>query len=239
MKDMEDKERKNNLNEIFGTFYNFETAIYRVDPSHNIPIIRTSNGSNEELINFWESENNYFDRKRYVLVKLIEGKSSIRKFRELSDNRRWEKASYILRFSTHNTHLGIVGEIMEELQEKASCKLCLCQNNHANPVIIAKNNTYHDYATVEGAGFMDVNRKKKKLIIYERSRSFTISYDYQKKYYLGMTGHEFAAKILSVCMPENWKIIVVNNNTESRFIEGNEKIPNPPRIKKNISPNVE
>jgi hypothetical protein len=140
----------------------------------------------------------------------------------------WEKASYIVRFSRSHTHLGIAGMIMEELQEKIpGCKPCLHQSGHGEPATIAKTDKFGDYATVVGAGFVKIDPDKKEVVLYGRSRAFTVKYDSQIKYHLGMTGHEFVAKILQSELPNGWNITVINNDAEASISDEREIMPNP------------
>lgn len=235
-----------NISKIFGVFEDFEQVVERVNPSHDLPIVdfslkESGDGWKDQL---WSHKSQTL---RYILVKLVEKRLDRDDIfggenpftdevippmenppKTVVEGKHWEKASYIIRFSSGYTHLGIAGSIMEALKEKIpKCKLCLRQSGHGEPATIAMTEKLYNYATVVGAGFVKINSDKKEMIFYGRSRAFTVRYDSQVKYYLGMTGHEFVAKILRSELPKGWNIIVINNDVEASVTDGYETIPNP------------
>ena len=230
------------LSKIFEVFENFETVTERTNSKHDIPTTNLDEDIYKRIIRIEGGQT-----LRYILVKLVEERFKSHKIfggaNPFTDKqtppmenppktavirKNWEKASYLVRFSNSNTHLGIAGSVMETLEEKVpTCKLCLHQSGHGEPAIIAKTDNIYDYATVIGAGFAHFNPDKNEILLYGRSRSFTVNYEFQVKYYLGMTGHEFVAKILQSELPEWRNIIIVNNDAESSVEKGCEYCPSP------------
>jgi hypothetical protein len=219
------------LNKIFGTFEDYETVIERCNPSH----LSIANFSyDREPYEAWEKEL-FFGRNqylRYILIKLVEKRLRRNQIFESQDpktaviGKDWERASYIVRFSFEYTHLGIAGAAMKELTDKVSgVKLRLQQSGHGEPAIIAKIDKIYDYATVVGAGFVKIDTGEKQVTLFGRSRSFTVSYDHQIKYYLGMTSHEFVAKILKAELPKGWEAVTANNKLEVEITDEREVIP--------------
>lgn len=245
-----------NFTEVFGAFENFKKVILRCNPRY-LSIVNFSPEKESDDIWKSELLGKE-QTLRYVLVQLIEerlgsfqifgGKDPYASFaallirgddikdeppmknppRNAVKGKGWEKASYIVRFSSDNTHLGIAGSIMEKLAEKVpNCTLCLEQSGHGEPAKIVKTTQFYDYATVVGAGFAKVDPEKKRLILYGRSRAFTINYKSQIVSYLGMTGHEFVALMLQSELPEGWSIDVINNDVEVSITDEREIIPSP------------
>lgn len=230
------------LKKVFGSFQNFEKVIERSNPCCDVPIVNLGKEDYKER-----------DVKRYVLVKLVEDQlESVQIFggkdpyagifddeeriippmenppKTAVKGKRWEKASYIVRFSRGYTHLGIAGTIMAELREKVpACTPCLHQSGHGEPATIAKTDKFNDYATVVGAGFAKIDPDKKTMVLYGRSRAFTVKYNSQVKYHLGITGHEFVAKMLQSELPKGWKVTIVNNDVEASISDEREIMPNP------------
>jgi len=219
------------LSATFGTFENFEKVIEIINPVHDLPIVLCTGLAESE----WRSGLFKDGKFRYLLIKLTEERVLVTPFKKSMPEtavvgKHWERASYLVRFSS-GTHLAIAGFVMKELRKRVpGCKLGLYQSRHGEPAKIAETDKIvGDYATIVGGGFVKVDSEKKEIAIYGRSRAFTTRYEEQKKYQLGMTGHEFVKKMIQPDLPERWSIVVVNNDAEASIPMdgGYEIIPEP------------
>lgn len=229
------------LNKIVGNFGVFagyfggveeRRTCQRVNSSYGLPIINRrylgdgSFGQDKSDKNIAEliHEASGFDIKqvRYILVKFVEEWGS-----------EYERASYLLRMSVGQTHVGIVGMVMDELREKnLGLVPTLDQSAHHEPTRIAnaEEGAKAHYAHIEGSGFIAVDIEEKTVIIYGTSPAFFVQYKRQVNEFLGMTGHEFVAKILEAHLPEDWECIAVNNHSQPTLSDSGlgENYPVPP-----------
>jgi hypothetical protein len=210
-----------NLNEIFSSFTKSRKTIKRINPVNDLPIIalmhRTGQFSRcgQEVLDwtkYFEGRPSQTAHFRYLLIKLSENKS-------LGGSE--EEASYLLRITARGelSHFGIAGAASRELVNNVpNCFVAFHQSHHIEPAIIAGVNdddgNPRPYAVIEGGGFLEVDTVKKTVVAYGRSKTFPVPYDAQRDYYLGMTSHEFAVKIMENSL-SGWSYSVVHNDMEA------------------------
>lgn len=219
------------LNRIFPVFKSSLMTIERISPlCRFLPIIGLYHQSDNPG-NAGKSEDNWneeikritkegeVEQFRYALVELEEFKD------EPTD--KYKKCSYVVRMSSGCSHLGIAGVVSRELAKTiVGCTPFFYQTRHEDPATIANivrnfkdGRTYEtSYAKVIGAGFVTISGKDKKIFLYGRSRAFSVNYDNQKKYELGMTCHEFMAEIFKHKL-HGWEIMMKNNLIEAEGVE--------------------